>query len=182
MPRMDVKTAIDNAIPGIEKYLAIMDRFDQVDVSTDPDFQRAYNGFYRVQRRTPSWYESYYGLMEQSKGLQPTFDDVLDQLHEATGRYEPSFASKLVATLNPDAPVWDTHVLRNIGQEAPAYYSRTKMDDAKQCYARIVGWYQAFLASAEGTDWLQQFDAAIPARPGLTNLKKVDFILWQMRD
>lgn len=119
--------------------------------------------------------------MEQLKGSKPTFGDVLDHLYETTKRYEPSFSSKLVATLNPDKPVWDIHVLRNINQKAPAYYSPNKIEDAKGCYANMEDWYQTFLASDQGTGWIKQFNELIIEHDKLTDLKKVDFILWQMR-
>lgn len=60
MVSTDVTSAINNAKPGIRKYLALMEQVEAVDVSTDASFQRAYNGFYRVQRRERSWYTAYY--------------------------------------------------------------------------------------------------------------------------
>lgn len=182
MATKDVTSAIIKAKPGIQKYLVLMDKVNQVNVSTDAGFRRAYNGFYRVQRRAPAWYDTYYSLMEQLKGTQPTFAGILDHLYAATERYEPSFSSKLVATLRPDKPVWDMHVLHNIGKKAPAYYSKTKVEDAKERYADIEKWYRSFLPSDEGVSWIAQFNALIPEHGKLTDLKKVDFILWQMRD
>jgi hypothetical protein len=178
----DVLSVINKAKPGVQKYLALMDRLNTVDVARDPTFQRAYNGFYRVQRRTSDWYTAYYRFMEKSKALPPSFSQALDYIHQATGRYEPSFASKLVATLDPKKPVWDTHVLRNLGANPPAYYKRTKIQDAKICYAWIETWYQGFLASEKGGEWVELFDEHVPDHHKMTNLKKVDFILWQMRD
>lgn len=181
MVSTDVTSAIINAKPGIQKYLILMDQLETVNVSTDVPFQRAYNGFYRVQRRTSSWYTAYYSLMEHLKGSTPTFDGVLDLMYEATGRYEPSFSSKLVATLNPNKPVWDTHVLRNINQKAPAYSSPKKIQGAKTCYENMENWYQTFLASKQSADWIERFNVLIPEHGKLTDLKKVDLILWQMR-
>lgn len=177
----DVLQAIDNAKPGIQRYLALMDKLHEVDVAGDPAFQRAYNGFYRVQRRKPDWYAAYYAFMEQSKAAPPTFSQALDHMYQVTGRYEPSFASKLVATLNPGMPVWDKHVLQNLDRAAPAYYSRTKLDDAKECYAWMDAWYQRFLISDKGADWVGLFDEQVLDHGRMTDLKKVDFILWQMR-
>lgn len=178
----DVTSAINNAKPGIKKYLALMDQVAKVNVSTDAEFQRAYNGFYRVQRRQASWYSTYYNLMEELKGSKPIFGDVLDRVYEVTGRYEPSFSSKLVATLCDDKPVWDQHVLKNIGQKAPSYASHTKIRDAKLRYADIENWYKTFLTSDKGVNWINQFNDLIPEHGKLTDLKKVDLILWQMRD
>ena len=42
-------------------------------------------------------------------------------------------------------------------------------------------WYQAFLASSECAGWIGQFNELVPEHGKLTDLKKVDFILWQMR-
>lgn len=180
MPR-DVLDAIEKAKPGIQKYLALMSKLENVDVRTDPTFQRAYNGFYRVQRRTPDWYVAYYGFMQQGKDLAPSFPDTLDYLRQTTGRYEPSFASKLTATLDPSKPIWDMHILRNLGAKSPAYYSRTKLQDAKICYTWIESWYHGFLASDQGAEWIGVFDDNVPGHQKMADLKKVDFILWQMR-
>jgi hypothetical protein len=181
MMLQDVLQAIGSSKPGIQKYLALMDKLDDVDVAEDPAFQRAYNGFYRVQRRQPDWYAAYYGFMQQSKAAIPSFPQALDHLYQATGRYEPSFASKLVATLDPHKPVWDKYVLQNIGCPAPAYYSRTKVQDAKACYEWMDTWYQSFLISEKGAEWIGLFDEQVPDHRRMTDLKKVDFILWQMR-
>ncbi len=177
----EVVDAIGKAQPGIQKYLVVMDMLGTVDVAVDRTFQRAYNGFYRVQRRTPDWYSTYYQFMQQGKYLAPSFSDTLDYLYQVTGRYEPSFASKLAATLDPTKPVWDIHVLRNLGVEPPAYYSRTKLQNAKTCYAWIDSWYQGFLDSDEGAEWIGLFNERIPYHQKMTSVKKVDFILWQMR-
>ncbi len=178
---VDVKSAIIKAKPGIQKYLALMDNLNKVDVSTDAEFQRSFNGFYRIQRRQLTWYATYYTLMQQLKGSTPTFGEILDRIYKSTGRYEPSFSSKFVATLNPDQPVWDKHVLSNINQKAPGYASLTKIHDAKLRYSDIENWYQSFLPSDEGKSWIQHFDELVPQHNKITALKKVDFILWQMR-
>jgi len=176
-----VLQAINKAKFGIPRYLWLMDRLNTVDVSNDADFQRTYNGFYRVQRRRSDWYDAYYKYLEQSKTLPTSFSQALDHIYQATGRYEPSFASKLVATLNPYKPVWDMHVLSNLGRKSPGYYSRTKMQDAKESYEYIENWYQSFLASEECSQWVRLFDEHVPDHHKITDLKKVDFILWQMR-
>lgn len=177
----NVSVAITKAKPGIEKYLALMDLHGKVNATTDVAFQRAYNGFYRMRQRPASFYQAYYTLMEQLRGSKPTFDYVLDTLHAATGRFEPSFSSKMVATLNPDKPIWDKFVLLNLGMVPPASYRRTRIDETKKCYAAIEGWFQTFLSSAEGANWIKQFDQLVPSHTKFTDTKKVDLILWQTR-
>lgn len=179
--RKDVTGAIQRAKPGIAKYLALMSRSAQVNVTSDTDFQRAYNGFYRMRQRTPAYYRAYYQLMEQLRNTKPGFDTVIDALYAATGRFEPSFSSKMVATLDPHQPVWDMYVLQNLGLKAPTSYSKTKLDDSKKCYVAIEGWYQHFLGTSEARDWIEQFDSQVAEHANFTQLKKIDLILWQTR-
>lgn len=177
----DIQRAVEKARKGIAQYAHLMDAFPQCDVSGDSDFQRKYNAFYRVQRRQESWYKSYYALMQRSKGSTPTFDGVLDAIFQETGRYEPSFASKLVATLDPSKPVWDVHVLANTGHTPPSYSHSAKISMAKVAYESIAKWYAEFLKSPDGKLCVSEFNRLVPERMDFTALKKVDFILWQTR-
>lgn len=177
----DVTDAIQRAKPGIAKYLALMNRYRRVDVTSDTDFQRAYNGFYRMRQRPPAFYQAYYHLMEKLRDTKPRFDTVIDALLAATGRFEPSFSSKMVATLDPHKPVWDMYVLQNLGMKAPTGYGKAKLDDLKKCYLAIEGWYQHFLGTSEARDWIEQFDSQVAEHASFTQLKKIDLILWQTR-
>ncbi|MBR7799008.1 hypothetical protein [Undibacterium fentianense] len=176
-----IRDALLKAEKGITQYAVLMHEFPKVDVSLDVDFQRKYNAFYRVQRRQMAWYLSYYTLMQKLKETKPLFADVLDEIYRLTGRYEPSFASKLVATIDPLKPIWDIHILKNTGHGAPSYASKNKLALAKVAYASLEDWYEKFLDSAEGKLYISEFDQFAPDYCGLTALKKVDFILWQTR-
>lgn len=177
----DIRLAVEKARKGIAQYAHLMETFPKCDVTSDSDFQRKYNAFYRVQRRKEGWYKSYYALMQRSKGSSATFDSVLDALFRETGRYEPSFASKLVATLDPSKPVWDVHVLANTGHTPPSYSHAAKLSMAKVAYESIARWYAEFLKSNDGKLCVSEFNRLVPERTGFTPLKKVDFILWQTR-
>lgn len=183
MTDQEIIEAITKAKPGIKKYLWLMDRLFQVNVATDVEFQTKYKGFYRVRQKTESWYSTYFGLLENNKGKRPTFGEILNELRDRLGNnaYEPSFTSKLVATLDPWSPVWDEHVLRNTGHNPPSYTSRTKHDDAPVAYSLIVNWYDTFMSSVDGKHWVALFNENVPEYHKITDIKKVDFILWQIR-
>ena len=176
-----IQVAIEKARKGIAQYADLMKAFPKCDVSTNTDFQRKYNAFYRVQRRKEAWYMSYYALMQRSKNSAPTFGSVLDAIFQETGRYEPSFASKLVATINPSKPVWDMHVLANTGHTAPSYSNTAKLSVAKVAYESIAKWYAEFLRTDDGKLCISEFNRLVPEHSGMTAIKKVDFILWQTR-
>ena len=181
MERDAIAAAIKRARDGINQYLEIMDTVHDVDVGRNRDFQRRFNHFYRIRQRSQQWYATYYGLMEASKVTPPTFDDVLEHLRENLGRYEPSFSSKLVATLDPSRPVWDKYVLEHTNQKAPAYSSPRRFERAKTVYRRIEQWYSRFLELSDSRTMIGIFDELVPCHERIIDIKKIDFILWQTR-
>lgn len=181
MEEILIVEAITKAKKGISQYLEIMELFPKVDVAENRDFQRKFNAFYRVRQRSREWYAEYFSSMQRLKGSKPCFDDVLDHLNNALGRYEPSFSSKLVAIVDPEQPVWDVFVLKNTETGIPSYTSRNKVEQAKTAYDTIQEWYKTFLGSDDGSLVVRVFDRMVPEHSRITNLKKVDFVLWQSR-
>ena len=162
---------------GLEKYNWIMKRIREVDVSTDAEFQKFYNGFYRMRQRPATFYASYYAYLEQHKHNRDlTFEDVVTYLYQETGSIHASFSSKLLATVNPDMPIWDKFVLQNLGLRAPYYYEEDRIQKTVQLYQRICDWYE----SSEATEKLNEFNRLFPGVE-ISNVKKIDFILWATR-
>ena len=58
---------------GIEKYQYLRQRLFAVDVSADRDFQRAFNGFFRMGRRSETYYIDFYCYLEQHKSSGVSF-------------------------------------------------------------------------------------------------------------
>jgi predicted DNA-binding protein YlxM (UPF0122 family) len=180
MTKNQIERAIVNAGKGIAQYEAIMNIVNTVDVSKDKEFQRLYNNFYRVRQRSTKWYREYYSLMELSKGNDVSFNVVLDTILKKTGNVEASFSSKLVATLNPERPVWDKYVLQNTKHHEPSPTDKSRVPLIKTTYRSISKWYETFLKSADGQLCVKIFDERMPSNK-FTNLKKLDFVLWQTR-
>lgn len=59
-----------------------MELFHSVDVSVDEEFQRTFNGFYRVRRRKPDFYNALYSFLESHKNKKITFIEVLQYFYE----------------------------------------------------------------------------------------------------
>lgn len=116
------ESIIDGALSrietGLKRYCWIQENVHACNVSRDYVFQNRFNAFYKV-RRGSDWRRNFYTLLEASKASGITFDHALHLLLEQTSRFEASFASKLVATLHPEKPVIDQHVLRNFGLRLP---------------------------------------------------------------
>ena len=64
------RVAIDRALPhirkGLQKYLWLQAELHSRNVSRDREFQRRFNGFYRV-RRNSDWQRAFFGILERGK-------------------------------------------------------------------------------------------------------------------
>ena len=174
-----IESALPRIARGLQKYMAIQERVLQTDVSQDRAFQRLYNGFYRV-RRNVAWQQVYFERMEAEKTHPTEFSGVLTALWDRLGRVEASFASKLVATLDPHQPVLDAFVLANVGLRLPAAHQPHRLAETIRCYAALQDRLSALLQADEGQEVLRCFDRAYPDTP-ITPLKKLDLVLWQVR-
>jgi hypothetical protein len=179
LSQAEVDLALERVEPGLTKYAWIMQRVHRCDVSVDAEFQRRFNGFYRV-RRSATWQAPYYSLMEQSKTRRTTFADALVTLDAECGRVEASFASKLVATLDPSQPVIDQHVLRNFGLRMPYAHEANRVDEVVDLHAELRRRYDRLLDSDAGRAICERFRLRFPSAD-IGDLKRVDLVLWQHR-
>jgi len=179
-----VKTALSatEIERGLKKYISLRDQIHEMNVSKEEKkFQKPYKGFFRM-RRNEDFCKEYFGFMEKhknDKGL--TFEAVLERLHKKTGSVEASFASKLLSMINPDMPVLDSHVLKNLGINPVRQYGdpKERIKRSIAAYEEICEWYE----SGAAKEWIKLFDAHYPEFKGrITDVKKIDLILWQMRD
>ena len=134
-----------------------------------------------MRQRPAEYYSTYFNFMEKQKNRDVTFEETLRYLHASLGRIEASFSSKLVATINPNKPVWDEFVLQNLGIKKPTTYSKNRIEKIIEIYKGIEGFYANFLKSNECQALLVEFDSHFP-NTNLTQTKKVDLLLWQTRD
>lgn len=166
----------------LQKYEKIMELFRSVDVSENEEFKRIFNGFYRVRRRKPDFYKALYNFLESHKNKEITFAEVLKYFYERFGRLEASFSSKVVATINPDMPIWDSEVLKRLKIKTPAYHlpPTERFHKTVEKYNQIIQWYRDSMNSTKAINMIKTFNK----ETGILNItptKKIDFILWQTR-
>jgi hypothetical protein len=180
MDQQAITEAVKKAKPGLDKYLNIMGMLHNVDVSKSEEFQKAFNGFYRVRQRQPIFYQKFYAFMEKNKQGSPSFEETLRYLYEELDRVEASFSSKLVATINPTMPIWDAFVLKNLGKKPPSYYRKDRVQESVLLYQNIINEYRKILDGNDGKRIVELFDEEYH-NAGITDIKKVDFVFWQIR-
>lgn len=165
----------------LARYAFTIEHVHQVNVSHDPTFQRTFNAVYGV-RRNEEWRRHFYQIFEQEKSNPaPKFGEVVGEIFNRTGRVEASFASKLIATLDPNQAIYDSVVLSNFGYRPLTSTGVEKIADVVRDYAAI----QSHLDALVGTDVFaglrQRFDRQFPQFETFTDLKVLDLLIWQMR-
>ena len=165
---------------GLDKYQYVMDKVRKTNVSTDADFQRTFNGFYIV-RRNEAWRKVYYQIFEQVKTGTPTFASILTRMYECTGNIEPSFSSKMLASIFPEKPIWDRYVVQNLNMELVGTTKQERLENAIALYAEIEKWYEDFLQTDKAQECIEVFDHVLPDYKHISSIKKIDSILWSIR-
>lgn len=182
---LSLENALDvlpNVATGLEKYLHIMSLTCQPDFHEKQEFRKRFNGFYRVRRSASDWQPHFYALMGRARSENMAFHQVLVELHRLTGRVEASFASKLYATLNTNAPVIDRFVLQNLDLKLPAATDPDRLEKISGIYQALTESYGSFVQTAVGQSIVNAFRAHYPnAAPTVTSVKAIDLILWQTR-
>ncbi len=175
----EIQTALRRLETGLDRYLWLQRHVRLCDVSTNEEFQRCFTGFYRV-RRNSQWRSVYFGLLESSKAEGIDFPAALKEINRRTGRIEASFASKLVATLDPSKPVIDKFVLEYFELRLPSWGSRDRETKTIDMYYDLRDKYSAFIQSPTGKMIRELFDSRYPCSE-VSELKKIDLVLWQIR-
>lgn len=165
---------------GLDRYQFIMERVKKTDVSADAEFQRIFNGFYLI-RRNEAWRKIYYKHFENIKSGVPTFESILTHMYERTGNIEPSFSSKMLATIFPEKPIWDRYVVQNLNMELVGATKQERLENAIILYANIEKWYADFMQTEKAKGCIEVFNRAMPGYTHISNIKKIDSILWSIR-
>ena len=158
-------------------------------VSTDIEYQKNYNSYYRV-RRDRNWLKAYYDFMEIHKTDHDiSFEKILREIssvpHNAKNgtikSIEASFASKMLATINPNYPIWDSQVIRALDISIdPTLIGEDKIMAYVEAYTKLTREIGDFIKTAEGLMCIKQFDATFPNLTYLNSFKKIDYYLWNI--
>lgn len=166
----------------IKDYEKIMTSFDTIDISSDDDFQKTFNRFY-VVRRNKEWRQSYYSYFEENKNRREiTFSEILFSIFSTTNQIEQSFSSKMLATINPNMPIWDTYVFEHLGFELGGNTKIEQLENRVELYDKIIFWYDNFLLTEDAEKLIKLFNGIMPHYTWLTPTKKIDYIIWGMRE
>ena len=178
--RRVIETRIAESM-GFNKYKQIMERVRNTNVSSDKDFQRTFNSYYRI-RRNEEWQTIFYDLFETIKDSEPSFEQIIRVLYKNTGNIEASFSSKMLATINSDMPIWDRYVVHNLCLNVKGKTKEEQLRCTVDLYDQMVRWYSIFLDTPNGRECIEEFDRILPEYKWMSSVKKIDFYLWSIRE
>ena len=166
---------------GLDKYQYLMDRLRKTNVATDKEFQAVFREFYQMRRfYSDDFARRYFQFMEDLKNAHRiTFAMAMERIKHIQGTYEISFSSKMVHTIDPRHPIWDSVVAGgHFKMRAPALSSKNREQECCDRYNEYAHKFNAYMASQEGQNLIRLFDEAFPGSV-ISDVKKIDFILWQ---
>lgn len=177
---------------SLNEYVEIMNNVRRESVSENIHFQRKFKHFYKV-RVTNEWCKVYFDLFEEMKNdKSPTFAKIIMAMQQGTkgmavngrfyddGRVEASFSSKMLATLNPDKPIWDSHVLKQLGVVVPTGSVDSRVQQCIEIYEKLENEYDTFMKTEKARELIRKFDVLQPNYVGISPVKKVDYLVWTM--
>ena len=91
-----------------------------------------------------------------------------------------SFSSKLLATVNPNKAVLDSIVLKNLGLKLPYSGAKNRQERIVDVFNQLDERLNMLLATSVGEYLVEAFTAMYP-QAQVTDLKKLDLVLWQTR-
>lgn len=167
---------------GLKKYKYIMEALHKTDVSTKDNFKAVFCDFYQLRKfYSEKFRTQYFYILEEMKELEEiSFRDAFERLRGIEGSCEMSFASKLVHTVDPKYPIWDKIVTQDhFGMKKP-YAGKDPVGKYCKRYEEYMSKFYEYMKSEEGVELIRIFDEKFPDS-GITDVKKLDFIIWQDR-
>lgn len=145
---------------GLNEYIKIQRVANNTEKEFKNDSIKDYRNFYRM---TNSWYHddfinTYFSILNDLRGsynksnLEANFKMILNRLHKCgikykngkiNNRYEMSFTSKLLHTVDPILPIWDSVVAtKHFGYSLPSKEEKDRENDIPALYYRKYDEYR----------------------------------------
>lgn len=212
MAKININNITPNQILKIETgllyYKYIMDGpgvFRRQPDPKDKDFREVFTSFYLSSLgllKNPNLNDAFFNAMEVCQNRSMSFLhpwDVVKILNNHLGPavkpFQFSFATKIIHTLDPNLPIYDSkirdYLRKNEGQKF--LFDRRKDKTSNNLAEATIGkdwetlkkWYENFLKTNEAKEWIKWFDNQFSGsrKPRwISPVKKIDFIIWACSD
>ena len=162
----------------------------------DKDFQDIYYEFYLKSRwAVMSDSNNKRVYFDKLKSISPEDDLIMivRELHKCIQKhsFELSLASKMLHTRNPSRPIYDKKIRDYLSKEENVNFwwqianrksgvpkGTTDEEKIEHDWKMLCDWYNHFLRSQRGNEWIRWFNTNFPAYNKISDVKKVDFIIF----
>ena len=166
--RIIIKNAFD-----LKRYLKTLDK------TFDDNYKKNFNAYYGV-RRNEKWRNAYYDFFEKNKNNENiTFEEIIEYLCDNTEEknVEPSFSSKMLATINPNKPIWDKYVLKHLKIRVKEKDKDKKIEEAINIYKKIEEKYKEYLEDNNIKETINRIKKILNDER-ISDIKILDYIIW----
>ena len=162
-------------------YCWLQDNLHKRNVAVDTEYRKKFSGYYRMRFVSQEYRDHFFKLFEEIKSeSSPSFRAVSQKLFQVDGKHEFSFITKMLHTIEPSRPIYDSQV--DIALEIHRYYQpnfEEKLRQDEHILAQISAAYRELASSPGMIELLAEFDKIIPGHT-MSAEKKIDFILWAL--
>lgn len=162
-------------------YCWLQDNLHKRNVAVDTEYRKKFSGYYRMRFVSQEYRDQFFELFEEIKSeSSPSFRVVSQKLFQVDGKHEFSFITKMLHTIEPSRPIYDSQV--DIALEIHRYYQpnfEEKLRQDEHILAQISAAYRELASSPGMIELLAEFDKIIPGHT-MSAEKKIDFILWAL--
>ena len=162
-------------------YCWLQDNLHKRNVAVDTEYRKMFSGYYRMRFVSQEYRDQFFKLFEEIKSeSSPSFSAVSQKLFQVDGKHEFSFITKMLHTIEPSRPIYDSQV--DIALEIHRYYQpnfEEKLRQDEHILAQISAAYRELASSPGMIELLAEFDKIIPGHT-MSAEKKIDFILWAL--
>lgn len=176
---------------GLLQYTYIQRNFKK----DDEDFRDVFTDFYLTSQARMRNVENRVPFFELMKKTKPndSLITIVEKLYKSLpiGMYEFSFATKLLHTINTNSPIYDSKVYKYLRNDEKvdlwdihqkkfdsAGKEMTKLEKIDHNWIELNNWYSSFLKTVTFKNWIAWFDKSFPKFASISNIKKVDFIIF----
>ncbi len=173
----------------LRDYNYLQGELRDTDVTENALYRSTFVRFYQV-RRDGDWQRVFFSILEREKNNRAiSFGEVLSELfrtarHKGRPQIESSFSSKLVATVRPELPVYDSRVSSNLKLRTPGYdmtQENRMLRFINEVYPELMRQTVEMTQDSNFATLRRTFNATFPQYAHFTDVKKLDLFLWEYR-
>ena len=167
---------------ALSPYYWLQDNLYNRDVSKDMEYKRKFGGYYRMRFVSQQYRDAFFSIFEQIKYQRNiSFEEVATELYLVDNKHEFSFISKMLHTINPTRPIFDSQVNKALDLKRTAYFPslEKRIEWDGEILNKIALTYGELLRDKDIRALLTDVDKVVPGQI-MTPEKKLDFILWAL--